>query len=210
MAEFTKVYFDFLNVVVRSLETDSDRKKFILVISGIVKNASQANIVKCTQKDLMKWSSLKQDSIRKLSAQLTQSGFWTAVKDRKWDVEKNENRVVIKRGLYMINPSVLNSLPSEKLGKLHAIYRSWMGKKIKIPETSDKPQVRVEKSIDKVYENEVYESQVREKKMELAIEVLQKQLEIKDKQIDRIVDVLERAGIEVPKDIKERTTLVLV
>lgn len=129
------------------------------VINEIIIRMDFSNKVVCSSKDLQRWAGDKSLAYPKAILKCLENiGFWTK----------------IKRGQYMINPSVLNNQKNEHFQKLFSIYHSYGGKQIvfdpyvksiKDSKLYNRDQKTIEIALEKFYEESVHVSQEREKKM---------------------------------------------
>lgn len=152
------------------------------------------NLVYCTRKTMMIYLRDKTDKrAKKLMPLLEDLGFW----------------IKIKRSHYMINPMLVNSVSLACVPKLFAIYLSHGGNKIALDGQGKADELEaklkgynttIEIEIEKEYESRVRQgveeriSEVlEENKMNLQlVKSLTKQLDAKDKQIEKLLAMLDR------------------
>lgn len=181
MKQFIKLYPLHFQQIIRNLETQAHVSAMPILISEITRIMDQKNHVKCSRKDVMRWLSHESDKVAsRLMPKLERIGFWVSVKRKGKKV----------RGLYMINPSVLNNVQSKLNGMLSAIYLNYGGKRIEfdsymetLGEKDMDDQNYIELEINKDYELQALERLQEVDKMRNMVDWLKEQVDRKDAQI---------------------------
>lgn len=124
---FYKVYLANFLQLFRNFEKTSYKHNFSEIFPEILLALKTDNVVDLSQKKIQRLlNKASLYSSKELTPQLSKIGFWTPLKTKSGKK---------KRGIYMINPDIVNAYPTNQLIRLRRIYEEGLdGKQIELDE----------------------------------------------------------------------------